>query len=498
MQSSRNRPLPGRSSTPDRRSRPRLEGLEERMLLYSTLGGDWVYGSRITYSFVPDGTSIGGVPSSLFQSLNARMPTATWQREINAAAAVWQAVANVNLVQVSDNGTGIGAPGNQQGDSRFGDIRISAIPLSFGTLGAAYSPPQINGGTLAGDIVFNSTTSWMVDAHYDLMTVAIHEFGHALGMGHSDIGRAVMYSYYTTVKQTLHTDDVDGIRSVYGSRQPDYWNSNGRSNSMYWQAVSLDGSQNAANQITVANLNLTSPGQTEWFWVVVPPTNTGSVTVAVQSTNLSMLTPRVTVFDASLNSRGDAFGSSNSTTAQLTVPGVTAGQGFLVRATAWTGGSTGAFAFQVNFGTTPLTPVAPPFTTVASQTGTGGGLNTMTDGHAEGEEHEHEHEHGLGTVKIGHLSGLGDSLHEPGVAPISPTAAGLLAAGANSRPPGKVEFRLVTAAAADASALGGLSGFTHAVSPAWGFGPMDDASPAWEFQGGFAGFSTVRRRSPAR
>ena len=64
-----------------------------------------VYGSRITYSFMPDGTSVGGTPSVLFQTLNAKFPTATWELQFQKAAAVWQAVTNINLAQVSDNGS---------------------------------------------------------------------------------------------------------------------------------------------------------------------------------------------------------------------------------------------------------------------------------------------------------------------------------------------------------------------------------------------------------
>ena len=88
-----------------RTTRPILEGLESRLLLYSTLGAQWTYGIRVTYSFVPDGTSIGGTPSALFQTLNAKFPTATWQQQFQKAAALWQTAANINLVQVSDDGS---------------------------------------------------------------------------------------------------------------------------------------------------------------------------------------------------------------------------------------------------------------------------------------------------------------------------------------------------------------------------------------------------------
>ena len=200
-----------------RAAHPLLEGLEDRLLLYSTLGAQWTYGSRITFSFVPDGTSIGGTPSVLFQTLNAKFSTATWQQQFQKAAAVWQNVTNINLAQVSDDGSSLGANGNQQDDSRFGDIRISAIPQSSGTLATCFLPPPINGGSDAGDIVFNSNVNWQVNSTYDLETVAIHEIGHALGMGHSQITTADMYAYYNGQKQSLTTDDTGGIQSIYGA-----------------------------------------------------------------------------------------------------------------------------------------------------------------------------------------------------------------------------------------------------------------------------------------
>ena len=96
--------LPSSKPSQKRSARPLLESLEERLLLYSAYGGTWAYGSRITYSFMPDGTSVGGTPSVLFQTMNAKFPTttATWETAIEKAAAVWEAVANINLAQVSD------------------------------------------------------------------------------------------------------------------------------------------------------------------------------------------------------------------------------------------------------------------------------------------------------------------------------------------------------------------------------------------------------------
>ena len=88
--------------------RPVPEMLEGRLLLYSKLGDQFVYSSRITYSFMPDGTSVGGVPSALFSTLNAKYPTAAWEQQIEQAASIWENAANLNLARVSDGGEAVG------------------------------------------------------------------------------------------------------------------------------------------------------------------------------------------------------------------------------------------------------------------------------------------------------------------------------------------------------------------------------------------------------
>ena len=146
-------PRPG----PIRATRPAVEGLEDRVLLYSTTGGRWTYPERITYSIIPDGTSIGGIPSNLQQVLSTKPG---WRQQIEKAAAVWEAAADINLVQVADDGLPIGTAGDQQGDPRFGDIRIGGMAQSGGQLAFTFVPPPQNGGTDAGDIFFNTSQLW--------------------------------------------------------------------------------------------------------------------------------------------------------------------------------------------------------------------------------------------------------------------------------------------------------------------------------------------------
>lgn len=52
----------------------------------------------------------------------------------------------------------------------------------------------------------------------NLLWVATHEFGDALGIAHSDVRNAVMYPYYTgyVPNFSLQQDDIDAIQFLYG------------------------------------------------------------------------------------------------------------------------------------------------------------------------------------------------------------------------------------------------------------------------------------------
>jgi hypothetical protein len=382
-----------RQSPRRRATRPVLEALEGRQLLYATTGAQWVKPVRITYSFAPDGTDIGGVASNLQATFNARFGTDVWKQQFTKAAAVWQKYAKVNFDLVPDDGSPIGVAGSQQGDPRFGDIRIGGFAQPSNVLAFAYLPPQINGGPSAGDILLNTSQSWQINGTtYDVMTVALHELGHALGLHHSTYSTAVMWTAYTGAKQAPTTDDIGGIRQVYNARQNDFFDANGANNG-YISADNISGYLNASGQLTLSALDSTTPltiasGDNDWMKITVPPTSTGTMVVKMQSKQLSLLSPSISIYNASATSLlAQQSSLAHGDTVSVSISGVTPGQTYLILAKGATTGSSGfgSYALQVNFGSAPLSPIALPSTTLEQRADQGGGtLQQGADDSGEG------------------------------------------------------------------------------------------------------------------
>lgn len=164
-------------------------------------GGKWST-NAITYRFVR-GTQdlIGDAEFSL----------------VRQAFAVWAAVTPLTFSEVSG-----AAPA---------DLLISWESADHGdgssfdgpghTLAHAFFPPPINPSPgIAGDLHFDESETWG-SGHgggmIDLLSVAIHELGHALGLSHSNVASAIMFPTYNGIKRTLDPDDIQGIQSIYGA-----------------------------------------------------------------------------------------------------------------------------------------------------------------------------------------------------------------------------------------------------------------------------------------
>ncbi|NXS80783.1 MMP7 protein, partial [Erpornis zantholeuca] len=84
------------------------------------------------------------------------------------------------------------------------------------TLAHAFAP----GEGIGGDAHFDDDEKWSdIDQEVNLFLVAAHEFGHSLGLAHSNVPGALMYplySYQNPKTFRLPEDDRRGIQRLYG------------------------------------------------------------------------------------------------------------------------------------------------------------------------------------------------------------------------------------------------------------------------------------------
>ncbi|CAL8075131.1 unnamed protein product [Orchesella dallaii] len=131
--------------------------------------------------------------------------------EIDEAFAVWQGATDLTFTRKSTGKVHIEIrfENREHGD---GD----PFDGEGGTLAHAYFP------VYGGDAHFDDDEKWTIKTYRgtNLFQVAAHEFGHSLGLSHSDVRDSLMAPFYRgyNPKFKLHSDDLTAIQSLYGKK----------------------------------------------------------------------------------------------------------------------------------------------------------------------------------------------------------------------------------------------------------------------------------------
>ena len=178
----------------------------------TTVGGIGQY--IATYGDGWDGPGKGAAALTYsFQALTAKIPAAQVAAQFQRVFDEWTKAAAVTFTQVSQTDAlrniNILFASGDHGD-----------PYPFdgpaGVLAHTFFPSPPNPEPLAGDMHLDADENWQVGADIDIFSVALHEMGHALGLGHSDNPAAVMYPYYKRANQ-LMADDITTVQTLYAA-----------------------------------------------------------------------------------------------------------------------------------------------------------------------------------------------------------------------------------------------------------------------------------------
>jgi Matrixin len=152
-----------------------------------------------------------------FATLTPDLSGAAQRNAVRAAINLWRNVSRLQFTEVASGGQiqFSFVTGNHGDGSAFDGVN--------GVLAHAFFPPPTNTNPIAGDTHFDDAETWTnvnrpnSAQPIDLVTVAAHEIGHAIGLRHSADSTALMAPFYNGSRRFLGQDDINGVRAKYGT-----------------------------------------------------------------------------------------------------------------------------------------------------------------------------------------------------------------------------------------------------------------------------------------
>ena len=185
--------------------------------VYACPGADSSQGSvQQAIPLVGDGWDGPGLGSAAlnyaFYNMTEQLPGSAVEAQIERAFSQW-----ANYVQVTFNASDTPAANQTIGILFATGDHGDGYPFVGTTILAhTFYPFPVDPEPIAGDMHFNDAQTWQIGSGTDLFSVALHETGHALGLGHSDVPGDVMYPYYR-MHTVLMPNDIAAAQDLYAA-----------------------------------------------------------------------------------------------------------------------------------------------------------------------------------------------------------------------------------------------------------------------------------------